>query len=218
MKETIIKSSEVFIRSVFSTLNWVIATPLRAFTLILLTACLTAIGIVTTVFIDQRSGVGIAIVNAIGEDNFIAKLDETKFNEEITHLIRRSGAAGATLWSVNLAKSTRQVLYSASERFGTEDRKSLIGQEVHLYGDNTENILAIVKMQENHVACFDIHPESDYEIFLKQNLITYVCGISVPPDFGQFAGMITLEFRSKNEVPKLLQSYLTFAARHIVRY
>lgn len=218
MKETLIKSSEVFIRSVFSTLNWVIATPLRAFTLILLISCFVALGIVTTVFIDQRSGIGAQIVNAIGEDHFIAKLDEEKFNEEITHLIRRSNAVGATVWSVNLAEPTRQILFSASARWGVKDRQSLIGRKMHLYGDNTESILAVVRMQENKISCVDLHPETDYEIFLKQNLVAHICMISVPPDFGQFAGMITLEFHSKSEVPKLLESYLTFAARKIVRY
>ena len=141
------------------------------------------------------------IARIVGEKNFIAKLDAGKFATEIPKLVKNSGAANATVWVVDLASNTRKVVYSFSATTDTQAHKQYFGYEAQFYGDVLDENMKLVEMQKSKDAvCFELIIESDFEAVLKADGANYICEISVPPQAGQFIGMIALGFLKHPEL------------------
>lgn len=135
------------------------------------------------------------IARIVGEKNFIAKLDATKFATEMPKLVKNSGAVNGTVWIVDLASNTRKVVYSYNATTDTQSHKQFFGYETTFYGDIEAENLKLVEMQKSKDAvCFELIPESDFEALLRKDGANYICEISVPPQAGQFIGMIALGF------------------------
>lgn len=173
---------------------------------------------------SQEDEIGRIFVKRLGQERFIAKFDESKFNLEIGHLVRRSGAEGASVWVVDLSSYSKKMIY---RQVRTGEEKSFYGVEYPLFYTD-KNILSFSRVQQGEIQCMDVVPETDFGYHMIEKNITYVCMAPVPPSIDQFIGIIQLEFRAKpvmlikgeadESVRRTFFNYLTFASKKIVKY
>ncbi|WP_434779286.1 hypothetical protein [Neisseria sp. Ec49-e6-T10] len=129
------------------------------------------------------------------KQNFIARFDESKFNVEISTLVKNSKAASASVWVVDVGSNTKRLLYRYISESGKED-KIFYNEDFPLFYFD-ENAIAFNRLIRKNITCLNLIPETNYGDQLAKEGISYVCFAPVPPESGQFIGLIELEFKSK---------------------
>lgn len=191
-----------------------------AFLVVVSSCSMIAYGVYET----QKEELGRIAVKKLGQERFIAKFDDSKFNLEIGHLVRRSGAEGASVWLVDLSSYSKKMIY---RQIRTGEEKSFYGVEYPLFYTD-QNILSFSRVQQGEIQCMDVVPETDFGYYMIEKKITFVCMAPVPPSIDQFIGIIQLEFRAKpvmlikgetdESVRRTFSNYLTFASKKIIKY
>lgn len=160
------------------------------------------------------------IAKIVGEKNFIAKLDQNKFATEIPKLVKNSKAVSGTVWVVDLAADTRKIVYSYHAVTDTRERASYFGYVASFYSDNDIINQKLIRLQrwDNEVICYELPVETEFSDLLKKEGVHWVCAISVPPESGQFIGLVTLEFAVEPVQTALFNRRLISAANNITKY
>jgi hypothetical protein len=198
--------------------------PKQAFVFVILLYVLMPIVVGTAYFWIYRDEFARQYFMTKERDAFIAKLDANKFGEEMPRLIQRTGAVAATIWAVDIVGDKRQIVYSYHANKGEE--KEFYGRSYPLFF-HERNILDFYKIHRGEVVCNDFLPETDYgDDAVIDDGVTYTCYVSVPPEEGQFVGMIALEFAQKPVAMsaddpvkrRVFETLLVQASRNIVKY
>ena len=167
---------------------------------IVVTFCIIAYAIVDA----NKEEFGKAYFEEVGREHFIARFDETKFNVEISALVKHSKAASASVWAIDVGGNKKRLLYRYLAKTGKEDGE-FYNEDFPLFYYN-ENKTAFGDVIIERTPCLDLVPETNYGDRMASEGISFVCFAKVPPDSGQFIGMIELEFTSKPD--ELIQSEL----------
>ena len=213
-KETMIEQAAGLIKDATTSPKKVLTYFLFGFGMLII----TVLGVASYVVYRESP----SIIKRLGEDRFIAKLDQSHFNSSINHLIRRSGAISATIWAIVLAGNTRKPIYSVHNVNGEKYRQAYYGREYPLYG-GVENSLAIVELQKSNVVCTEMRSDTEYGDMLFNDGARWICGVSVPPESGQFIGMITAAYATNPSSAtgfnkERFEGYFRFASKEITRY
>ena len=152
---------------------------------------------------------------------FAARLDETKFPYHTSKLMKGSGARSATIWLVDLAQNRKEIAYSTNSETDTRDRSEFFGVAMPFFSNDEVTNDAMVEMQRhsNKVVCYELTVLTDFDEHLKDGGVNWVCAISVPPDTGQFIGMITIGFSEQPlKVDEQFTNRMIDAANKITKY
>ena len=153
--------------------------------------CAIAYSIVDT----HKESLGKYYFEKMNRDHFVARFDDTKFNVEISALVKNSKAQSASVWMIDVGSNKKRLLYRYLAKTGKED-KEFYREDFPLFY-YTENKNAFGDVIIGKVPCLEMVPETNYGDALAKEGINFVCFVKVPPESGQFIGMIELEFTSK---------------------
>lgn len=157
-----------------------------------------------------------AIVNKLGEQRFIAKLDKDKFVLEGSHLLRRAKGDVLFIMSANLAGWNRTIL-SAQVATDRNPYKAYIGEQLPLWGENNNRLLLVDALVSGTV-CGELSPETELASTMHTNGIRWVCLSPIPPEQGQFVGLFLMGFAKEPVQNKTFSGYFTYAAKQIIKY
>lgn len=152
---------------------------------------------------------------------FVAKLDPTKFAAQTAKVMQNAGAMSATIWSVDLAQNKKEVLYSINAITDTRKRVQFFGIDMPFFNDNANTNAAMVELQKyaNKTVCYELVVETEFDEHLKKEGVNWICAISVPPDTGQFIGMITIGFANRPvQTEGVFNRRMINAANAIIRF
>lgn len=144
---------------------------------------------------EYRASIAKPLIERFSNVSYIYRLDQTKFNVEISGLVKRSKASGASLWIVDVGGNKKKMVYRYDAATGKEDTTFYNDQFPLFYED--VNSIAFMNVVRSEISCTNLKPETAYGDFLLKSGITFICFAPIPPEPGQFVGMIELEYKQK---------------------
>lgn len=155
------------------------------------------------------------------KEAFVAKLDDSMFASQMAKLMQNAKAISATVWSVDLAQNKKEVLYSINAATDTRQRVQYFNTSMPFFNSNDKTNDAMVELQKyaNQTICYELNVETEFDEHIKNEGVNWVCAISVPPETGQFIGMITIGFIKKPDATEgVFNRRMVNAANNIIRF
>jgi len=148
------------------------------------------------------------LLGAYERSQKLPKTNPSRYEDAARLLVKATGADEVVFFEVNPIANTR-ISSKAFLHDMTRD-KELEGMKVPLFGSNEANNKDAIELMAGRVPCGEYNsPQSELGYLYVAKGYTYACRVSVPTAPAQFAGQITLLWKTKP--PKDPTGFMTIA-------
>ncbi|HIG9582854.1 TPA: hypothetical protein ACYEKW_004350 [Escherichia coli] len=122
------------------------------------------------------------------------QIDASVIDDEAQSLLAETGAISLSVWSVNIPRNQRTVLYA---RIGAQRLTNLEGLSDVALRPDSEHSAQLIRLLSDNTTCYDVVQVTPVGQAAAKAGVNYVCSARVPQKAGVFLGIIALGFKEK---------------------